>query len=172
MFRQSLSIQRPVPSNKIHLMRRTHLKCLIAFLIGAIHCHSPITPISFAQDAPAEDAANNKSILSANFIYESAPFPSCHASSIEETANGLIATWFGGTHEKHPDVGIWVSRLTYADHTNTTPNYPDKNYPDKNHAYYRYMEQARRSRKRKRCSTRRKTTPHLEPRPVPTQIRI
>jgi predicted neuraminidase len=23
----------------------------------------------------------------------------------------MVAAWFGGTHEKHPDVGIWVSRL-------------------------------------------------------------
>jgi len=23
---------------------------------------------------------------------------------------GMVTAWFGGTHEKHPDVGIWVSR--------------------------------------------------------------
>ena len=39
------------------------------------------------------------------------PFPSCHASTIEETDNGLIAAWFGGTAEKDPDVGIWVSTI-------------------------------------------------------------
>jgi hypothetical protein len=44
------------------------------------------------------------------FLYENAPFPSCHASTIEETDRGLVAAWFGGTEEKHPDVGIWVSR--------------------------------------------------------------
>ncbi len=44
------------------------------------------------------------------FIYETAPFPSCHASTIEENANGkLIAAWFGGTDEKDPDVGIWIA---------------------------------------------------------------
>jgi len=44
------------------------------------------------------------------FIYDSAPFPSCHASTIEENTNGqLVAAWFGGTDEKDPDVGIWVS---------------------------------------------------------------
>jgi predicted neuraminidase len=45
------------------------------------------------------------------FIYETAPFPSCHASTIAETKHGLVAAWFGGTAEKNPDVGIWVSRL-------------------------------------------------------------
>jgi len=38
------------------------------------------------------------------------PTPQCHASTIAETSTGLVAAWFGGTREKHPDVGIWVSR--------------------------------------------------------------
>lgn len=38
------------------------------------------------------------------------PTPQCHASTIVETPSGLVAAWFGGTHEKNPDVGIWVSR--------------------------------------------------------------
>jgi len=48
-------------------------------------------------------------IESAAFIYESAPFPSCHASTLVETPQGIAAAWFGGTHEKHPDVAIWLS---------------------------------------------------------------
>ena len=43
------------------------------------------------------------------FIYEKASFPQCHASTICETPRGLVAAWFGGTKEKHPDVGIWSS---------------------------------------------------------------
>lgn len=52
-------------------------------------------------------------IVKSEFIYqkEDVKFPSCHASTIAETKNGLIAAWFGGTYEKHPDVGIWVSRF-------------------------------------------------------------
>ncbi|MHC4404360.1 MAG: sialidase family protein, partial [Planctomycetota bacterium] len=38
------------------------------------------------------------------------PTPQCHASTIVETRSGLVAAWFGGKHEKNPDVGIWVSR--------------------------------------------------------------
>ncbi|NDV80379.1 exo-alpha-sialidase [Bacteroides sp. 51] len=43
------------------------------------------------------------------FIYEEAPFIECHASSIESTPHGMIATWFGGTKEANRDVEIWLS---------------------------------------------------------------
>ena len=56
-------------------------------------------------------AADQPGIVSSEFIFETAPFPQCHASTIAETSQGLVAAWFGGTREKHPDVGIWVSRL-------------------------------------------------------------
>lgn len=49
-------------------------------------------------------------VVQSEFIYETAPYPSCHASTIEQTEEGLVAAWFGGTREKHPDVGIWCAR--------------------------------------------------------------
>jgi predicted neuraminidase len=49
-------------------------------------------------------------LVSAEFIFAHAPFPACHASTLAETTNGLVAAWFGGTKERDPDVGIWVSR--------------------------------------------------------------
>ena len=50
-------------------------------------------------------------VLKSEFIYETAPFPSCHASTIAETTKGtLVTAWFGGKYEKHPEVGVWVSR--------------------------------------------------------------
>lgn len=54
-----------------------------------------------------------RSIVKSEFIYkaEDVPFPGCHASTIAETDEGLVTAWFGGTHEKHPDVGIWFSRF-------------------------------------------------------------
>lgn len=61
--------------------------------------------------APALPAATSPALLAHEFIYEKASYPQCHASTIVETAaGGLVAAWFGGTREKHPDVGIWVSR--------------------------------------------------------------
>jgi len=49
-------------------------------------------------------------VLKSEFIYQTAPFPSCHASTIAETKSGLVAAWFGGTRERDPDVCIYVSR--------------------------------------------------------------
>lgn len=46
----------------------------------------------------------------AAFIYDTAPYPSCHASTQAETPTGLVGAWFGGKHEKSPDVGIWFSQ--------------------------------------------------------------
>ena len=51
-------------------------------------------------------------ILSSEFIYESAPFPACHASTICETQRGeFLAAWFGGTAESNPDVAIYTAHL-------------------------------------------------------------
>ena len=49
-------------------------------------------------------------IEKSEFIYERAPFPSCHASTIVETSAGLMAAWFGGSDEGKPDVTIWTAR--------------------------------------------------------------
>lgn len=62
---------------------------------------------------PSVRAADSTAVLSAGFIYplEGRPTPECHASTLAELPDGrLLAAWFGGRHEKNPDVGIWVSR--------------------------------------------------------------
>jgi predicted neuraminidase len=49
-------------------------------------------------------------LLKQEFIYDSGPYPQIHATTIVEAPTGLVSAWFGGTHEKNPDVCIWVSR--------------------------------------------------------------
>ncbi|MBK0370902.1 sialidase family protein [Flavobacterium agrisoli] len=49
-------------------------------------------------------------ILVDQFIYEQAPYPSCHSVTIVEATNGdLVSAWFGGKHERNPDVCIYVA---------------------------------------------------------------
>ena len=55
-------------------------------------------------------ASQKQVVVKSEFIFETAPFPSCHASTIVETKSGLVAAWFGGTAERNPDVCIYVSR--------------------------------------------------------------
>jgi predicted neuraminidase len=67
----------------------------------------------FAYTANAQTeppAAWAKGIVTNEFIYTKAPYPECHASTIAQTKDGLVASWFGGTKERNPDVCIWVSR--------------------------------------------------------------
>jgi predicted neuraminidase len=60
---------------------------------------------------PPQESEPHAAVVSSEFIYDDAPTPSCHASTICQTQAGtIVAAWFGGQHEKHPDVGIWFAR--------------------------------------------------------------
>jgi predicted neuraminidase len=67
----------------------------------------PLTLGWLAAGVPFQPASP---ILVTEFVADPSPTPQCHASTIVETRSGLVAAWFGGTRERHPDVGIWVSR--------------------------------------------------------------
>lgn len=75
-----------------------------------------VTSVGFVTDGAA---AEQPGIVSSEFIFDKAAFPQCHASTITESRQGLVTAWFGGTREKDPDVGIWVSR--HVDGTWTAP---------------------------------------------------
>lgn len=79
---------------------------------GSWRGSGPIAGFLLAAVASGVMAADAEAIVSRRFIFtDNAPTPSCHASTIVETAPGrLVSAWFGGTREGDPDVGIWVSR--------------------------------------------------------------
>ncbi len=61
--------------------------------------------------SPAYAGDPKAAVIESGFINEGAPYPQCHASTIAEVVPGqLVAAWFGGTRERHPDVGIWLAR--------------------------------------------------------------
>jgi len=66
------------------------------------------------------------------FIFQpgSAPFPECHASTIVELKNGeLLAAWFGGTHERAPDVAIWTAHYANGAWSKPVEVAREKNMP-------------------------------------------
>lgn len=70
--------------------------------------------LAAAPSARAAEAAkiikHHPSVTQMAFLYDKAPFPSCHASTIVQTERGLVAAFFGGSDEGEKDVGIWLCR--------------------------------------------------------------
>lgn len=65
--------------------------------------------------AEADQSDNMKdtiTIVAKEQVFETPqPFLQCHASTVLRTTDGsFLVAWFGGTHEKHDDVGIWLSK--------------------------------------------------------------
>lgn len=71
--------------------------------------------------APAGLYAQSGGVVRSEFIFDTAPFPECHAATIAETPKGLVAAWFGGTKERNPDVCIYVSRKDQGSRHWSTP---------------------------------------------------
>ena len=69
-------------------------------------CGQPAT-----QKLPASVKTGDPGFLSSELIYalDNKPTAECHASTIVELSDGIMTAWFGGTYERHADVGIWVS---------------------------------------------------------------
>lgn len=92
-------------------MRTTSFRSRCLLAAGA--CGLAAALATTAPIAPALAEPFREGIVAEAFIYETAPFPQAHASTIAQTTDGtLVAAWFGGTREKNPDVGIWGSRRT------------------------------------------------------------
>ena len=77
-----------------------------------------LSPVGSLFLTDAQCHAQKAKVISSRFVYEKAPFPSCHASTIVEAADGtMVSAWFGGKYEKSDDVGIWLSRLVAGEWT-------------------------------------------------------
>jgi predicted neuraminidase len=103
-------------------MRRAEVVPIVIPILGIIVASG--ATFSTAQPAPARqdnrrEAAFARGISTAEFVFETAPFASAHASTIVETRDGLVTAWFAGTREGASDVGIWLSR--HADGMWTRP---------------------------------------------------
>jgi predicted neuraminidase len=92
---------------------QTKQNCFIVFTSMTLTVlFSSITSFVFAQTMVSTEEVR-PGLLEEEFIYLSAPYPQCHASTIVESDKGtLLAAWFGGRHEGHAEVGIWLARKT------------------------------------------------------------
>ncbi len=94
---------------------------------GTLHWHVEIpantTALLYLPDGTQKEIGSGSYDISApiplpdpavvcdEFLYKRTSFPECHSATIAETLDGdLVATYFGGTKERNPDVCIWVSR--------------------------------------------------------------
>jgi predicted neuraminidase len=81
--------------------------------IGSMHLFVSVVFLAVVQTVSSQPSEPRDSafIVTREFIYVKAPFPSAHASTIVEARPGtLVAAWFGGTQEGSNDVEIWSSR--------------------------------------------------------------
>src|SRR5690349_4351872 len=70
-------------------------------------------------------------LVESQFVSETAPFPSCHASTIVQAADGhLVCAFFGGSKEGAKDVCIWASHFN-AGRWTPPEQVADGNQPDR-----------------------------------------
>ncbi len=92
----------------IHLSQRQRDASLVA--ARAIFANTDLAVEGDTIELPGATGPGDVKVIRSEFVYQTAPFAQCHASTIAETKEGLVAAWFGGTREGNADVGIWSSR--------------------------------------------------------------
>src|SRR5690349_8404485 len=72
--------------------------------------HTLVVVIIFLMPLSLFAQQTKVTVVESGFIFDTAVFGACHASTIVELSDGqLMAAWFGGAHEGSPDVCIWTS---------------------------------------------------------------
>mgnify|MGYP000869959958 CR=1 FL=1 len=86
--------------------------CLTVLVLFLVQC-SPPRKVAGRIDLPTKVDSTDAAYVSGELLFplDNKPTPECHASTIVETPEGLLVAFFAGTYEKHPDVGIRVSRM-------------------------------------------------------------
>ena len=87
--------------NMVKSNLNTHRFFCILLFIGTVFTTSE----TFGQNP-------DKSVITKEELFtDSKDFKECHASTLVHLKDGTFLTaWFGGTKEKNPDVGIWMSK--------------------------------------------------------------
>ncbi len=82
------------------------LECAITITAAAL-----LTGCNPKSDKAKEMNTASITEIRSDFVFgDDRPFAQCHASTVLRTNDGeFLVAWFGGTHEKHDDVGIWLS---------------------------------------------------------------
>lgn len=93
-------------SGRYYLIRS--LKTLIIPLLFTVPAYPQSTQ---KMNIPPPTKPGTGAFVSSELIYllTEKPTAECHASTLAEISNGLVAAWFGGSYERNPDVGIWVA---------------------------------------------------------------
>jgi hypothetical protein len=107
--------QQKLTGSKLVLMKNILKKNILAAIISVV-----ISGLALNGQTPWW----KEGITVDEFIYNVAPYPECHASTIAEAPEGLVAAWFGGTKERNPDVGIWYAALILEDSPISQYSYP------------------------------------------------
>src|SRR5688572_21588139 len=86
----------------------------ISTVVGvAAICFGIFTGCNSKKETAREEMEKKKvEMIAKEFVFgDDRPFAQCHASTVLRTDDGkFLVAWFGGTHEKHDDVGIWLSK--------------------------------------------------------------
>jgi predicted neuraminidase len=95
-------------NNALRLSRIVFFLCLLLCIGSIMGCKKEVDSDSKSRAA----VKDSLTVISSGFVFDNRqPFLQCHASSVVRTADGnFLVAWFGGTHEKHDDVGIWLSK--------------------------------------------------------------
>jgi len=93
---------------KLFLVQGEYLNATVILMLFTISGYSQAT---LKMNIPTLAKVGEGALVRSELIYSltEKPTAQCHASTLAEVSDGLVAAWFGGSYEKNADVGIWLS---------------------------------------------------------------